>query len=66
MQLQSILFILQGRVGATGVFARDGKIPRYCCASPGKVAERGGGGGGGGGAPTHFFPRLLICPPKLS
>ena len=26
---------------------RKGKMIRYCCASPGKVGERGGGGGGG-------------------
>ena len=30
-------------------------MPRYCCASPEKVAE-GGKGGGGEGTPTHFFP----------
>ena len=40
---------------APGCLLRGGKLSRYCCASPQKVAQRGWGGGG---TLAHFFFRL--------
>ena len=47
----TVLYLCVFRRRGARVFARGGKMPRYCCASPEKRSLKGWGGGDQGRSP---------------